>query len=107
MRTAPRCGSSRSRTAHLRSAGRGGYGREYAALRVSFRSKADALAALHGPVDRDLAVAHEQAPSGVAVVSVPGGPVMRLRTEDFPGGEDAYIAQIRATLAAQRGDGPL
>lgn len=71
----------------------GGYAREQFALAVSFRVPADSLVMGHGEDARELGAAHRTADPGIAVVSAPGRPLVRMRAPWF-GDYREYCAAV-------------
>lgn len=74
----------------------GGYARDQYALRLSFRVPGDSLEMLHGAAVRDLAQQHATAPPGVAVLSVPGRELVRVRVP-YLGDYAEYCDRIART----------
>jgi S-DNA-T family DNA segregation ATPase FtsK/SpoIIIE len=71
----------------------GGYERAQLHLRISFAADVDALKMLHPDVDQALA-AHALSAPGIALVSGPQLPLIRLRGPQLPGGYAAFVDAV-------------
>lgn len=73
----------------------GGYERGQATLRLSFSvDSADAVKMLHSGVDAATVEAHATAPKGVALLSAPELPLLRIRGPYLPGEYAAYCELV-------------
>jgi hypothetical protein len=73
----------------------GGFERGQASLRLSFSvDSGDALKMLHSGVDAPTAEAHATAPKGVALLSAPELPLLRIRGPYLPGEYAAYCQLV-------------